>query len=248
MSVAAINGVVAASIAAVDGVLSAAVGAVDGVEFIGGGGDPNFANVELLLRGIGSNGSTTFTDESSNGYTVTPSGDAQISTAQGLGESSSMLFDGSGDYLTISVTGGLGGHSDWTIEWFGRYIAKQGYIFNSRTSGTGSDGCDIAWNAGCSTAGNAFLSGIGSGSINIDTDYHFAVTREGNTYRNYLDGAKMNENNSSDFDFTGTDFKVGGSPHGNVEYSNAYLKVRVTVGVARYGSANFTPPTSFPTS
>jgi hypothetical protein len=214
----------------------------------GGGGDPHFANVELLLRGIGSNGSTTFTDESSNGYTVTPSGDAQISTAQGLGESSSMLFDGSGDYVTATVTGGLGGHADWTVEWFVRFISTGNYLFNSRTGGGAGDGMDIAWNAGCSTAGNAFLSGIGSGNFSTGVDYHVAVTREGTTYRNYLDGAKIGENVSTDFNFTGTDFKIGGSPHGNVGYLNGYMKCRVTVGIARYGTANFMPPTSFPTS
>ena len=47
-----------------------------------GGGDPYFANVSLLLHCDGSDASTTFTDSSSNGHTVTASNDAQIDTAQ----------------------------------------------------------------------------------------------------------------------------------------------------------------------
>ena len=45
------------------------------------GPDPNFSNVSLLLHMDGTGGSTTFTDSSSNGLSVTTYG-AQISTAQ----------------------------------------------------------------------------------------------------------------------------------------------------------------------
>ena len=61
----------------------------------------SLANVSLLLRGNGANASTTFTDGSLNAFTVTPFGNAQISTAQSKYGGSSMLFDGTGDYLTI---------------------------------------------------------------------------------------------------------------------------------------------------
>ncbi|NDD68140.1 MAG: hypothetical protein EBZ29_01750, partial [Synechococcaceae bacterium WB9_4xC_028] len=44
--------------------------------------DPNYSNVSLLLNGNGTNGSTAFADSSSYSHTVTPVGNAQISTAQ----------------------------------------------------------------------------------------------------------------------------------------------------------------------
>jgi hypothetical protein len=56
----------------------------------------------LLLHFNGANGSATFTNSSSNARTVTPSGNAQISTAQSVFGGSSLLLDGSGDYLTIA--------------------------------------------------------------------------------------------------------------------------------------------------
>ena len=66
-------------------------------------GDPNFSSVSLLLHMDGTNGSTSFVDNSSNALTVTAVGNAQISTAQaksGFGQSG--YFDGAGDYLTVA--------------------------------------------------------------------------------------------------------------------------------------------------
>ncbi len=63
--------------------------------------DPNYSSVSLLLNGNGTNGSTTFTDSSNYSHTVTPAGNAQISTTQSKFGGASMYFDGSGDYLEI---------------------------------------------------------------------------------------------------------------------------------------------------
>ena len=63
--------------------------------------DPYADNVSLLLNGNGDNGSTTFTDSSSYGHTVTPVGDAPLSTTHSKFGGASMYFDGSGDYLSI---------------------------------------------------------------------------------------------------------------------------------------------------
>jgi len=65
-------------------------------------GDPLWYYKVLGLHCDGTNGSTTFTDVC--GKTVTANGNAQISTAQYpsiTGKSSSAIFDGSGDYLSI---------------------------------------------------------------------------------------------------------------------------------------------------
>jgi len=65
-----------------------------------GDADPYWANVSLLLRMNGTNGSTTFTDSSSNALTVTTFGNAQINTAQSKFGGGSGLFDGNGDFLS----------------------------------------------------------------------------------------------------------------------------------------------------
>lgn len=70
-------------------------------------GDANYASVSLLLHCDGTNGSTTFTDNSPTPKTVTATNGAQISTAQSKWGGASGLFDGTNDYLTV------GSASDW---------------------------------------------------------------------------------------------------------------------------------------
>ena len=76
---------------------------------------------KLLLYFEGTDASTTFTDQT--GKTVTPSGNAQIDTAQKRWGTSSGLFDGTGDYLTVTdANNDLDiGTSDFTIESWVRF-------------------------------------------------------------------------------------------------------------------------------
>ena len=77
-------------------------------------GDPNFANVTLLLHSDGTSGSTTFTDNSNSSRTITASGNAQIDTTIKKFGSGSAEFDGTNSKLTIS--GNPLGSGDFTIE------------------------------------------------------------------------------------------------------------------------------------
>lgn len=61
----------------------------------------SYGSVKWNCHMSGSNGGTTFTDTSSAARTVTTNGNAQTSTAQARIGSSSGLFDGTGDYLTV---------------------------------------------------------------------------------------------------------------------------------------------------
>jgi hypothetical protein len=86
--------------------------------------DPNFSSVSLLLPMNGTNGSTTFTDVSNNAFTVTPAGNAQISTAQSKWGGSSARFDGDGDFLSIAYASALDLlGSDFTVEGWVRIAA-----------------------------------------------------------------------------------------------------------------------------
>ena len=66
--------------------------------------DPFFENVSLLLFGNGTNGSTIINDNSQSPKTILSVGNSQISTAQSKFYGSSILFDGTGDWLTVSPT------------------------------------------------------------------------------------------------------------------------------------------------
>ena len=65
------------------------------------------SDTQLLINNNESNGSTTFTDSSSNGYSVSGTGGVSHSTAQSKFGTSSIIFDGSDDSLTVGGNGTL---------------------------------------------------------------------------------------------------------------------------------------------
>ena len=97
--------------------------------------DPYFSNVSLLLHMDGSNGSTTFTDNSSNGFTVTANGNAQISTAQSKWNGASGYFDGAGDFLTVPVNSAFElGTGDFDVELWARFDSVNSLTPSARRS------------------------------------------------------------------------------------------------------------------
>jgi len=163
--------------------------------------DPNYSSVSLLLNGNGTNGSTTFTDSSSYGHTVTPVGNAQISTTQSKFGGSSMYFDGSGDYLEVPPSAGFDfDYGSFTVEaWI--YLTANGTtaagttnwpivnkhsIYNTQTSTGGSN---TAWAFRYSPQqGNklVFVNRIQASNftegVNLFTKYSTAVNLSLNTW------------------------------------------------------------------
>jgi hypothetical protein len=78
----------------------------DQVAVIGGGID---AYTLLMLHGNGTDGSTTITASETTAHSVTAAGNAQIDTAQYKFSTGSILFDGTGDYLTTADS------ADWNM-------------------------------------------------------------------------------------------------------------------------------------
>jgi hypothetical protein len=77
--------------------------------------DPNFSSVVLLCGFNGSNGSTSFADESPLGLALTATGSAQISTAQSVFNGSSLSLDGSSS-LVLPTNSSLALSGDFTVE------------------------------------------------------------------------------------------------------------------------------------
>ena len=75
-----------------------------------------YSNVKLNCHMSGANGGTTFTDTSASAKTVTPNGNVQTSTAQARIGSSSALFDGTGDYLTLADSADWDFAGDFALE------------------------------------------------------------------------------------------------------------------------------------
>lgn len=201
--------------------------------------DPDFASVEILLHADGADGSTTFIDNSGNGLTVTPSGNAQISTTQSKFGGASLRLAGTGDYLSFS--GGTSvGTGDFCIEFF-IYSGWSGdtMLFDFRSHAdlalwTNSNGL-ILFNSG-TFATRAYL--------NYDTWQHIAVTRSGTTLRLFVDGTQeYSTTDSGNFNTAGGTNWIGRPFDANWSNPNLWMDEFRLSRVARY-TTTFTPPTA----
>ena len=211
--------------------------------------DTNIREVSLLLHGNGTNGSTTITDSSLTPKTVTPFGNAQISTAiaDPFGNSTGVIaFDGTGDYLTVpNSTVFEFGVNDFTIEfWWWRTATSQGGLvdlgLNYGGIGIYQKTTLIVRVAGSDVITRAIFS---------DNQWvHVALSRSSTSLKLFFNGAQQGATatNSTNLVNSFGTVVVGAYVSGGSYYATpaAYIDdLRITKGVARYTS-NFTPPTA----
>lgn len=222
--------------------------------------DPYWSNVSFATHADGADGSTTI--PAAKG-TVTSSGNLSLSSTNAISGSTSIK--GTGGKLRVSPDASVSlGTSDFTIEFWAYPLSQTSSAPQLVTNYNASE----SWGANtwgilpthpswpnrwglyvynANTAAPFVLGGVGSLALNTWT--HVAVTRQGSTFRLFVNG-----NLSSSGTFTGS--MDGGQTRGmnffndgaNANPFQGYLdEVRVTKGVARYTS-NFTPThISFPT-
>jgi hypothetical protein len=202
--------------------------------------DPDFSSVSLLLHMDGSNGSTTFTDFSSNAFAITAFGNAQVSTADPKYGTGCLTLDGSGDYLqTPSNSAFAFGTGNFTIEMWLKPTTVSG---NDGVFTTGS-GVSLA-----SFQGFWFLSNTGAGGTNMGSAtagswQHVAITRSGTSVRMFINGTQLGSTLTWSTNFTQTQFFIGYYSSSSFGFEGLIDEFRVTKGVARY-TANFTAPTA----
>ena len=217
------------------------------------------SQVSLLLHGDGANGSTTITDSSPSPKTVTPVGNAQISTAQSKFGGASLAFDGAGDALSVA---GLSGLNQFTMT--GIVATYECWLYLNSLPGTryflfGSYGtADSGWTVDVNSSGNIFITrNTGGSTLTLSSAFtasswqHLAVVSNGTTIVVYRNGISVGSVAASDnLDNRGAigavtqDFRIGARQVANLLPLNGYIDdLRITNGVARY-TANFTPPTA----
>jgi hypothetical protein len=216
--------------------------------------DPYYSNVSLLLHCNGTNGSTTFTDNSPSPLAVSGAGNAQISTAQSLYGGASLFLDGVGDFLAVPSSAALTfGTGDFTIEcsvFISSFVNPQNWLLGNYIGGIDgyfgfyidASGDNLAFRNGDSEV----VSQVLSSNIGTDVWRHLAVTREGTTLRFFVDGvlqgagstftSNLDGQGSCGLGSTAPSFPDDSEFHGYID------EIRVTKGVARY-TASFTPPT-----
>jgi hypothetical protein len=216
--------------------------------------DEHYDNVSLLLYGNGTNGSTTITDNSPTPKTVTAVGNAQISTAQSKFGGSSLLFDGAGDYLTVTEASSsfTFATDNFTIEFwlYPSNLIGIAVILDWRNVGGPQGDRPTIYRNGSNLlffAGSDLITG--TSALTNQLFQHIALTKSSGSTRLFVNGTQVGS--------TYSDSKNYLSPQGGTMYAGAvgngtsgmagYIDdLRITKGVARY-TANFTPPTeSFP--
>ena len=210
-----------------------------------GGSDALFSSVSLLLHMNGTNGSTTFTDNSSNAHTITAYGDAQISTAQSKFGGASGAFDGTGDYLMPPASSTLAmGTGNFTIEtWvrFNNFSALQA-VFSYGTT-------QLNIYANTSSKLLAYVNGTAVGAVttlSANTWYHVALCRSGSTVRFFINGTQEGSTTSST-NFTNNQMYIGRRSDGTYQLNGYLDELRVTKA-ARYTAAFTAPTAPFPDS
>jgi len=198
------------------------------------------ANTKLLLHFDG--------DVSTSAHVVTSNGNPQLNAVT-TKWNGSMYFDGNGDYLTIPDSDDWNfGSGDFTIDGWVNFssVAGQQFIFNQRDDANHAHELNLNIGAFKWAAynGGALWEFSRVVSLSIDTWYHVAAVRYGNSLRLYLDGQLLGNAHS----FSGTSpnlsapFEIGRWSGGGL-YLNGYLdELRISKGIARW-TTDFTPET-----
>ncbi|MEK7144773.1 MAG: LamG domain-containing protein [Patescibacteria group bacterium] len=211
--------------------------------------DPYWRNVVLLAgNNNGTASSTTFIDQSTSRHKLSASGNAQwdaLYAPTGLG--SSVLFDGSGDLLSVSNDTSLNLTTPFTFEaWV--YITDSTHENDIVNRTNNNSYFALVINTTTrklqSVVGNGsawFVNHTSASAISLNTWTHIAFSWDGTTYRSFINGTKDGETTSSTAPSNPATALLIGS-FTTRYYQGNIASVRLTNGVARY-TANFTPPT-----
>jgi hypothetical protein len=227
------------------------------------GGNPygnwtgNYSDVSLLLRN--ETPALVPFDESPTPKTITSVGNAGISTTVFKYGTSSLAFDGNGDYLTSPISSEFEfGTGDFTVECWVRFNSfLSNYWYRMAGIGNGAYGGSPKVYTGWSLF---YADGLlywyrydgteplitRSWTPATNTWYHVAVSRSGTSLRLFVDGSQLGATatNSTSYNrVNNEDLFIGYGSRALVDnFLNGYIDdLRITRNFARYVK-NFLPP------
>lgn len=202
------------------------------------------------------NGANAAIYDSSECVVLETVGDTKLNTVTTkFSGTTSMYFDGTGDYLTTPYTPNLAfGTGDFTIECWYNSVGNGTYSgpfqhAGAAPSNAGQFRCWTRYNSGnqlgftYSNGGGGWVDINAGTNVNDSAWHHLVWSRAAGTLRIFVDGTVVNTT-------TGLTQSLGNSSYPfNIAYNafdNAYMigyisDFRITKGYARY-TANFTPP------
>lgn len=169
---------------------------------------------------------------------------------------STLLFDGTDDYLTTpnQQQGFIFGDGDFTIEFWLRPDRLTDGVYETLLSVWGNNG-EKSWSVfklGAAIQfyytlnGSAILNALNGGALQQSAYQHVAITRSGATIYGFINGLQFGSYNigSNSLFASQNPLELGIT---TVPYSYPFQgrmdEVRITKGIARY-TANFTPPST----
>jgi hypothetical protein len=148
---------------------------------------PNWSKTECLINGYGAANSTSIVD--GTGKVITIGGNTKIDVSSNL---SSVIFDGSGDYLYVGNMGDWNflhnGTCNWTVEfWFNPGVVSEDGIFDTCEGSPSNHGVCCYFEAGTGkivlmvsrasgSVSTTALQGVFSYVFSTSTVYHVAIT------------------------------------------------------------------------
>jgi len=206
-------------------------------------GDDDFANVVLLLDGDGTSGddNNTFTDSSTNGFTVTENGSVVQGSFSPYGDNWSNYFSDGSAYLTASPA--APGTGEFCYEcWINVLQASDDAVLETRDTNNSANGFTLTV-LNSSTirvySNSAKITASGLSYLNQWT--HLCVEKVGSTTTLYINGVSYGT--TTDLaNMSNTNFRIGESQHYGA-FSGYIANFRYVRGGYVY-NGNFTPPTS----
>jgi len=188
---------------------------------------------------------------------VTINGNTTISTAQfPTGMSSSIYFDGTGDFVTLPNNAAFDfGSGDFTIEMWIYFTATSGDLFSKRATTANYTPIIIYLTSskigysGSTTGSTWDINGsfsTGTTTISTSTWAHIALVRQSGTFRSYINGVSdlVVSGVSAALMTNTTAVTIGaGGTAGSAPFQGYISNARVVKGTALY-TANFTPPSA----
>jgi hypothetical protein len=196
----------------------------------------------------GADGSTTFTDSSAGAHTITAHGNVQIDTAQSVFGGASVLYDGSGDWLSAD------GHSDFALG-TGDFVVDFWIRPDNTGLGIWADFSGDHDGAGSllvfQNGGSIFFYHAGvriTGSHAEDVWQHFALVRSSGVTRMFIDGvqtgADYSDTNTYTVDANCPTFGAHADGSGSFPFAGWMDEIRISKGTDRGWFGGFTPPTA----
>lgn len=187
---------------------------------------------------------------------ITVYNQTEIDTAFSAVGSSSVTFDGSGDYMVVFNASDLNfGTADWTIEFWVRFedlASSRGIISDLTTSEATTDAIGITAKSGGDVGlyhQGTLIVGESTSNLSADTWYHMAFTRSsGNWY--YHRGGVLIDSNTTDTSLN-ANFNKGvanqtviGRYRPVLQQLYGWLDELRISDTARYSTSSFTPSTT----